>query len=121
MDTSKIREAFLNAPDKQEDIPVPEWLVPFVDQDTQLALKDVPGEEISLLQKQARKDPAQGDLQFGASIIIATLIDKATGTRVFQPADRDALIKLGSTKLTPLASQVSAFLGFQPVQAKKEG
>lgn len=116
MDTAKIREAFLNAPEKMEDVTIPDWLASLVDEDTQLALRDIPGDTFSLLQKQAHKDANLGDIQLGAALICHCLINKATGEPVFQSTDRDTVTKLGSGKLTPLAAQITTFLGFMPVK-----
>ena len=112
MDTSKLREAFLAAPEKQEDVPLPEWLAPFVDADTQLAIKDLPGDVLALLRKQHKNSQNQNDATFAASIICKCLINKADGQLVFQPTDRDALAQIGSTKLEGLFKQSGVFFGW---------
>lgn len=109
MDTSKIREAFLNAPAKVEDIEIPDWLTPFLDPGTELAIKDIPSDTLGLLQKQAQKD--QNEVGMTASVICHCLINKATGETIFQPADRDALAALGATKLSTIGLQVGKFFG----------
>lgn len=110
MDTSKIREAFLNAPEKQEDVDIPEWLAPLLEPDTQLAIKDMASDLLSTLRKQYLKD--QNDAAFAASIICNCLINKADGQLIFQTTDRDFIAKLGYTKLEPLYIQAGRFFGF---------
>lgn len=112
MDTQKIREAFLSAPEKQEDVEIPDWLAPLLDADTQLAIKDVGSDLLNVLRKQADKDPLNGDVKFGAALICQCLINKATGERIFQSTDRDAIAALGTTKVTSLSKQITEFFGF---------
>lgn len=122
MDTSKIREAFLNAPEKIEDVTIPDWLAPFLEEGTQLAIKDVPSDILTTLAKQAEKDPTLGDIKLSASMICEALINKATGENIFASTDRDAIAKLGATKITDLSQQIGKFFGFIPnavAEAKK--
>lgn len=122
MDTNKIREAFLSAPEKQQDVEIPDWLAPLLEPDTQLAIKDVPSDLLGVLQKQAQKDPNNGDVKLGAALICHCLINKATGEKIFQTADRDAIAALGTTKVASLSRQISAFFGFvaNPVDDAKK-
>jgi hypothetical protein len=122
MDTSKIREAFLSAPEKVEDVEIPDWLAPLLDADTQLAIKDVGSDLLNVLRKQADKDPLNGDVKFGAALICQCLINKATGERIFQSTDRDAIAALGTTKVTSLSKQITEFFGFvqKPVDDAKK-
>lgn len=114
MDTTKIREAFLNAPEKQEDVIIPDWLAPLLEPDTSLAIKDVSSDLLNVLKKQADKDPINGDVKFGAALICQCLINKATGERIFQSTDRDTVAGLGTTKVTSLSRQITEFFGFAP-------
>jgi hypothetical protein len=111
MDTQKIREAFLNAPEKIVDVEIPDWLAPYLEPGTELAIKDVPGNELGRLEKQAAKDPSMDDVTQTAALICRCLINKATGELIFQPTDRDAIASLGGTKLTPLSLQIGEFFG----------
>jgi hypothetical protein len=112
MDTQAIRAAFLNAPEKTEDVIIPDWLAPFLEPETDLAIKDVPGNVLSLMRKQAQKNPDQDDATTAAAIICKCLMNKATGELIFSPTDRDAIAGLGSTKLDPLYNQIARFFGF---------
>lgn len=112
MDTSKIREAFLNAPEKQEDVAIPDWLAPLLEEGTELIIKDVPGVEIGNLKKQVEKNPNLNDMHATAALIVRCLANKATGELIFGPADRDAIAALGATKLASLDRQIGEFFGF---------
>lgn len=112
MDTQSIRAAFLSAPEKQEDVDIPDWLAPLLDPDTQLAIKDVPSDQLNVLRKQAQKDPINGDIKLGAALICACLINKTTGEKIFQATDRDAIAALGMTKVASLSQQITKFFGF---------
>lgn len=122
MDTTKIREAFLSSPEKQEDVIIPDWLASLLEPDTQLAIKDVPSDLLNVLKKQADKDPVNGDVKFGAALICQCLVNKATGERIFQSADRDAVAALGTTKVSDLSKQITEFFGFaqKPVDDAKK-
>jgi hypothetical protein len=111
MDTNAIRTAFLNAPEKTADIAIPDWLAPHLEAGTELIIKDVPGVNLGILQKQATKS-GQDDVTTTAALIVQCLANKATNELIFQPADRDAIANLGATKLATLGEQVSAFFGF---------
>lgn len=110
MDTNAIRTAFLNAPEKQEDITIPDWLAPLLEAGTELMVKDVPGVELGNLQKQAQKS-GQDDVTTTAALIVRCLANKATGELIFQPADRDAIANMGATKLASLGEQIGEFFG----------
>lgn len=110
MDTNAIRQAFLNAPEKQEDIAIPDWLAPLLEAGTELMVKDVPGVELGNLQKQAQKS-GQDDVTTTAALIVRCLANKATGELIFQPADRDAIAQMGATKLASLGEQIGTFFG----------
>lgn len=112
MNTNDIRSAFLNAPEKQQDVKIPDWLAPHLTPDTELIIKDVPGAELGMLQKQSAKDPNGNDVVTTAALIVRCLANKATGELIFQPADRDAIASLGATKLTDLSLQIGEFFGF---------
>lgn len=112
MDTNSIRSAFLNAPEKTQDVTIPAWLAPHLESGTELMIKDVPGAELGMLQKQSAKDPNGNDVVTTAALIVRCLANKATGELIFQPADRDAIAALGATKLTDLSLQIGEFFGF---------
>lgn len=122
MDTQKIREAFFNAPEKVVDVPTPDWLAPYVETTTQLGIQDAPTDELSLLRKQAEKDPSGNDATKAAILICRCLINRENGELIFQPTDRDAVAHLGSTKLTPLLEIINEFFGFtaKPVENAKK-
>lgn len=111
MDTQSIRDKFLNAEVKTTDLEVPEWLAAVLDPGTELILKDIPGNVVGVLTKQAQKDPNQDDVTFAAGLICRCIANKTTGELIFQPSDRDAIAALGVTKLKPLNEQINAFLG----------
>jgi len=112
MDTLKIREAFLNAPEKTADVEIPDWLAPYLEPGTELILKDVPGNDMGRLKKQWDKDPNMDEVTQTAAIIVRCLANKATGELIFQLADRDAIASRGGTKLTSLSLQIAEFFGF---------
>lgn len=112
MDTNAIRAAFLSAPEKTSDVTIPEWLAPHLEPGTELAIKDIPGNELGRLQKQWQKDPNGDDVTQTAALICRCLVNKATGELIFQPADRDAVASVGGTKLTSLSLQIGEFFGF---------
>ena len=112
MDTQAIRTAFLNAPEKTQDVEIPDWLAPHLEPGTELAIKDVPGNELGRLQKQWNKDPNMDDVTQTAALIVRCLMNKATGELIFQPTDRDAIASLGGTKLVSLGMQIGEFFGF---------
>lgn len=122
MDTQNIRNAFLNAPEKSADLEIPEWLAPHLEPGTELAIKDIPGNIIGALQKQAAKDPNQNDVTMGAALICRCLMNKADEKLIFDPADRDMIASWGATKLKPLNDQIGAFFGFvaNPVAVAKK-
>lgn len=122
MDTQSIRSAILSAPEKTQDIEIPDWLKGALEAGTELMFRDIPSTELALLQKQAEKDPTQTDVHATAAMIVRSLANKATGELIFQQADRDAIAAMGATKLASLGSQMGEFFGFvqKPVEAAKK-
>ena len=81
MDTKKIRDAFLNAPEKTEDILIPEWLKSLLEPDTRLAFKDIPSDLINLWRKQFIENDKTGNGQanLSAALFCKALINAENG------------------------------------------
>lgn len=116
MDTQSLREAALNTPRKQEALATPFW----PGTDGHVALLDVATDEITELRQSLmegdRKDPAA----FTAALLCRALINKETGERLFQDADRDAVKKMGSSITNPIAKQLTQFLGLDTKAAVED-
>lgn len=114
MDTKKIRDAFLNAPEKTEDILIPEWLKSLLEPDTRLAFKDIPSDLINLWRKQFIENDKTGNGQanLSAALFCKALINAENGEPIFEAADRDMIVKFGMTRMQSLYDQLSSFLGF---------
>ena len=114
MDTAAIRAAFLAAPEKTQDIVIPDWLQAVLQPGTKLAIKDLPHDELAALRAQNECDPQANNATYSAALICKCLINRATGDLIFQPTDRDAIAHLGTTKLNPLYEQMAEFFGLSP-------
>ena len=100
---SDLREKILNAKPKQQDVATPFW----EGTDGCIALQDIPAGDLGTLQIQLQEDP----MKLAAATLCKALIDKRTGERIFSDADRDAVMHLGTSVLTPLMQQVGEFFG----------
>ena len=101
---SDLRTLILNSAPKRVDVPTPFWGDGV---DGHVALQDIPADELGKLQNELGTEP----MKMAGAILVRALIDKRTGTRIFEDADRDAVLRLGSSTLLPVFQQVMDFFG----------
>lgn len=111
MDTNLLRQAFLSAPEKTQELVIPDWLKAVVEPDARILIKDIPDDEVGALRKENDVNPNGSNSLYGASLLCKCLVNATTQEPIFQPTDRDAIAHLGTTKLKPVYEQIMDFLG----------
>jgi hypothetical protein len=112
MNTQDIRAEAFATPLKQEDVPTPFW----PKSDGQVAITDIPTDELHELQPLSKKDQAA----YIAALLCRALVNKHNGERIFADADRDMVKKFGGSMLTPVFKQVATFFGTDVEKAVAE-
>lgn len=93
-----LRQQILAADDikKERGVHIPEW-------NATVDVWGMTGEERARAVAAGRLDDVLDEMKLAAAVVIETVRDPATGERVLQPADRDALLLKSAGTLTRLA------------------